>query len=63
MWEDIDWQFMSEESSGDEGKINQHPLPWRSKGKLVGVILYSFKLEWFQSVSNMSSKSLSSFLL
>lgn len=31
MWHDIDWNFMSEESDGDDGVIVRHKLPWRSQ--------------------------------
>ena len=33
MWGELDWKFMTEESSGDEDSLHQHPLPWRSKGE------------------------------
>ena len=33
-WGDLDWRFMTDESSGSEGSLYQHPLPWRrSKGE------------------------------
>ena len=35
MWKEIDWQFMTDESSGDEGELVKHPLPWRSKGIII----------------------------
>ena len=31
-WNDIDWQFMTEESSGEDGELVRHSLPWRSQG-------------------------------
>lgn len=39
-WAEINWQFMSEESSGDDGKINKHPLPWRSVGGFDTIIVW-----------------------
>lgn len=38
MWQEIDWSFMSEESDDDDdGSINRHKLPWRSKSKCMYV--------------------------
>ena len=34
LWIEIDWQFMTDESSGEEGELVKHPLPWRSRGIL-----------------------------
>ena len=31
MWHDNDWNFMSEESDGDDGVIVRQKLPWRSQ--------------------------------
>jgi len=32
LWEEINWEYMTEESSEDEGLFNKHVLPWRSEG-------------------------------
>ena len=31
-WASIDYRYMTEESEGEEDKIHQHVLPWRSQG-------------------------------
>ena len=33
-WAAIDFQYMTEESAGEE-QVRQHKLPWRSEGRLV----------------------------
>ena len=33
-WTAIDFQYMTEESDGEE-QVRQHKLPWRSEGRLV----------------------------
>jgi len=32
LWASIDCRYMTEESEGEEDKIHQHELPWRSRG-------------------------------
>ena len=39
MWGELDWQFMTDESSGDdENCLYQHHLPWHLKGDCIVVI-------------------------
>ena len=35
-WDEIDWQYMMEESEGsNEDVLYKHPIPWRSGSKCV----------------------------
>ena len=35
MWAAIDWQYMTEESEGEDETITRHRLLWRSNGMNV----------------------------
>ena len=35
---EIDWQFMTDKTSREEGELVRHPLPWRSRGIFVAFL-------------------------
>ena len=36
-WDSIDYQFMKDESEGEDDKLVRHLLPWRSECKLCSL--------------------------
>ena len=50
LWEEINWEFMTEESSGDDSFLNKHVLPWRSEGSF-------YLLGWFVNYFNLQACS------
>lgn len=34
-WSEIDYTYMTEESSGEDNSVNIHQLPWRSEGLII----------------------------